>query len=171
MQRTLKIILGLIALLLVLSTLSLAAQFKVIRVYGGDITKAEGHNVEIEVRLVGIDGPEISRKKRQPGQWYGQQAKKFLAGLVLDRVVEIKEYGLERYNRVLGVIHLHGRNINLQIVRVGLAEVCRGKSPNGFDLTPYRDAEEEARAAKRGIWSLGDNYISPGEWRRMNRRK
>ncbi|MFX0201628.1 MAG: thermonuclease family protein [Candidatus Hodarchaeota archaeon] len=171
MKRTLKIISFLITFFLILSPISLAGQFTVTRIYDGNTIKAKGHDIEIKVRLVGIGAPEISRKKSQPGQSYSQQAKKFLADLVLDKVVEIKEYGLDRYNRVLGVIYLYARNINLQMVRVGLAEVCRGKPPKGFDLTPYRDAEKEARAAKRGIWSLGDNYISPKEGRRMQRGK
>ena len=36
----------------------------------------------------------------------------------------------------------------------------------GFDPAPYRNAEREA---ERGMWSLGDKYISPKEWRRMQR--
>jgi endonuclease YncB( thermonuclease family) len=57
------------------------------------------------------------------------------------------------------------------MVRVGLAEVYCGKLPHGFNPAPYIDAEKEARAAKRSMWSLGDKYISPKEWRRMQRGK
>ena len=37
--------------------LSIAGQFKVTKVYDGDTVKAEGHDIEIKVRLVGIDAP------------------------------------------------------------------------------------------------------------------
>ncbi|MHC4256631.1 MAG: hypothetical protein ACYSUL_13660 [Planctomycetota bacterium] len=37
-------------------------------------------------------------------------------------------------------------------------------------LTPYRLAEKEARDAGIGMWSLGDQYISPKEWRKMHRK-
>ena len=133
MNRAFKIIL-LLTLVLILPTLSLSADWKVIRVYDGDTIKAEGYDIEIKVRLVGIDAPEISRKKRQPGQPYSQQAKKYLADLVLNKIVDIKGYGLDRYNRILGVIYLYPRNINLEMVKAGLAEVYRGEPPEGFEL-------------------------------------
>jgi endonuclease YncB( thermonuclease family) len=171
MRNYLKITLSLILLLFLFPTLSLAAQFKVTRVYDGDTIKAQGHDIEIKVRLLGIDAPETSRKKREQGQPYSQQSKKHLAGLVLNKTVDIKGYGLDGYSRILGVIYLDGKNINLEMVRAGLAEAYRGKPPHGFDPAPYRNAEREARAEKRGIWTLGDKYISPKEWRRMKRGK
>jgi endonuclease YncB( thermonuclease family) len=57
------------------------------------------------------------------------------------------------------------------MIRAGLAEVYRGKPFRGFDKEPYLKAEAEARQAKKGMWSLGDRYISPRDWRRMNRKK
>ena len=89
----------------------------------------------------------------------------------MNKVVDIKGYGLDRYNRILGVIYLKGKIVNLEMVKAGLAEVYRGKPPKGFDSTPYRQAETEARAAKKGMWSQGDKYISPREWRSMHRGK
>ena len=123
MRKPLKIIIFLIALFLIFPTFSLAGQYKVIRVVDGDTVKAEGYDIEIKVRLLGIDAPETSKSKRDPGQSYSQQAKKHLAGLILNKVVEIKGYGLGPYNRILGVIYLNDKNINLEMVRAGLAEV------------------------------------------------
>jgi len=157
--------------LLICTTVSLADQFKITRVYDGDTVKAQGHDIEIIVRLVGIDAPETSRKKREPGQPYSQKAKKYLAGLVLNKTVDIKGYGLDRYNRILGVIYLNKKNINLEMVKTGLAEVYRGKPARGFDTEPYLEAEKRAREAKTGMWSLGDKYISPKDWRKTNRIK
>jgi len=85
------------------------------------------------VRLVGIDTPETSKKKREPGQPYSQQAKKHLVGLLLNKVVEIKGYGLGPYNRILRVVYLNNKNINLEMIRAGLAEVYQGNPPKGFD--------------------------------------
>ena len=53
------------------------------------------------------------------------------------------------------------------MVRAGLAEVYRGKPPKGFDLDPYYMAEVEAMKAGRRMWTQGDKYISPKEWRKM----
>ena len=121
--------------------------------------------------MAGIDTPETSKSKRDPGQPFSQHAKKYLASLILNKVVEIKYYVFDRYYRVLGVIFLEGKNINLEMIRAGLAEVYRGKPPKGFDLKPYIQAEEEAKVDKRGMWSIGDKYISPKEWRKMYRGK
>ena len=119
--------------------------------------------------MAGIDTPETSKSKRDPGQPFSQHAKKYLAGLILNTGVDIKYYGLDRYYRVLGVIFLEGKNINLEMVKAGFAEVYRGKPPKEFDSKPYIQAEAEAKEAQRGMWSLGDKYISPKEWREMHR--
>jgi endonuclease YncB( thermonuclease family) len=170
MRNCLKITLSLTLLLLFLPTLSLAGEFKVTRVYDGDTISVTRDRTDIrKVRLVGIDAPETSIKKYEPGQPYSQQSKKYLTSLVLNRTVSITSYDLDVYNRVLGVVFWEGININLQMVRSGLAEVYRGNSPKGLDIAPYWKAEEEAKTAMRGMWSLGDKYISPKEWRRMQR--
>jgi endonuclease YncB( thermonuclease family) len=160
----------LIYLLLFLPVLSLAGEFKVTRVCDGDKILVVRDRTDIrKVRLVGIDAPETSKKKYQPGQPYSQQSKKYLTSLVLNRTVTITSYDLDVYNRVLGVVIWEGININLEMIRSGLAEVYRGNSPKGLNLEPYWKAEKQAKAAMRGMWSLGDKYISPKEWRRMKR--
>ena len=54
------------------------------------------------------------------------------------------------------------------MLKAGLAEVYRGLAPHKFDLIPYWQAEKQARDAKKGIWSLGDKYVGPSDWRRMH---
>ena len=172
MRNCLKITFSLILLLLFLPILSLAGEFKVTRVYDGDTILVVRDRTDIrKVRLVGIDAPETSRKRYEPGQPYSQQSKKYLTSLVLNRTVTITSYDLDVYNRVLGVVFWEGININLQMVRSGLAEVYRGNPPKGLDLEPYWKAEKQAKAAMRGMWGLGDKYISPKEWRRMQRER
>lgn len=143
--------------------------FKVTRVYDGDSFKASIYDIEIKVRLVGIDTPEPPRRKHQEGQPYSKQATKYLASLILNKTVDIKGYGLGRYNRVLGVVMVDGENVNMKMIEEGLAEVYTGKHPKGFDSTEYRNAETSARKSKKGMWSLGEKYISPREWRRMHK--
>ncbi|MHC4184065.1 MAG: thermonuclease family protein [Planctomycetota bacterium] len=48
-------------------------------------------------------------------------------------------------SRVLGVVYIDGKNVNLEMVKEGLAEVYKGKPAPGFDTQPYWDAEKEAR--------------------------
>ena len=106
--------------------------------------------------MAGIDPPEISGKKKGSWQPYIKQSKEYLTDFVLNEVVEIKGYGLDQYNRLWGVVYLNGKNINLEMIKAGLAKVFRSKTPKGFDLTPYLKAETEARDANKGMWGLGD---------------
>ena len=147
-----------------------AGQFKVIRVYDGDTFKASGHDIDINVRLVGIDTPETSKQKNNPGQPFGEKAKKFLARMVLNKQVFIKGYGLGPYSRILAVVYVDRKNVNLELIKAGLAEVYQGKPPRGFDLSPYLTAEAQAKSQRRGMWSLGNKYISPKDWRKMNKK-
>lgn len=156
----------LVVSLLAFVTTAQAGQFRVTKVYDGDTIRAQGHDIEIKVRLMGIDAPETSKKKGEAGQPYGQAAKKHLTKLVYGKMVDIKSYGIGYYGRLLGVIHLDGKNINLEMVRAGLAEVYKGKMRKDFDPFPYLEAEEVARTIHRGIWSPGNIYVSPRIWRK-----
>ena len=162
-----RIILILLAIFWVFPVFSWAGQFKVVRVYDGDTIKAIGHDIEITVRLVGIDAPETSKNKHEPGQAFSQSATKYLANLVLNNNVDVKGYGTDRYHRILGVVFVDGHNVNIEMIKAGLAEVYRGKPAKSLDLDPYWNAETEAKKAKRGMWALGDKYTSPKEWRKM----
>jgi len=114
--------------------------------------------------LAGIVTPEISRIKRGQRQTYSRRARNYLAELILDKIVKIKGYGMDQYERILGVVFLKDKNINLEMVRAGLAEVYSGNPPMSFDLEPYRKVEEEARKAKRGMWALKNSaFISSNQ--------
>jgi len=158
-----------IVFLLAVSASSLAGQFKVTRVTDGDTVKVSNNDLKLTIRLVGIDAPEISKKKNQPGQPFSRKSTKYLTNLVLNKSVEVKSYGTDRYGRTLGVVFVDGKNVNLEMVKAGLAEVYRGRPAKGLDVKPYWNAEAEAKKTGIGMWSLGDKYISPKEWRRMHK--
>jgi micrococcal nuclease len=56
-------------------------------------------------------------------------------------------------------------DVNLELVRRGLAWWYRQYSPKDKELAP---AEEEARKAKRGLWADA-KPIPPWEWRKGRR--
>jgi endonuclease YncB( thermonuclease family) len=95
---------------------ALGGEYKVIRVVDGDTIRVRSASGEVTIRLVGIDAPEVSHKKNESGQPFSQQVTKYLAGLVINKTVDIKEYGHDRYGRILGVVSLGGRNINLELL-------------------------------------------------------
>ena len=159
-----------VVFLLAVSGNSLTGEFRVTRVSDGDTVKVPGNGGNMIVRLVGIDAPESSKKKNQPGQPFSKKSTKYLANLVLNKSVDVKSYGIDRYGRTLGVVFVSGKNVNLEMIKAGLAEVYRGQPAGGLDLEPYWNAEAEAKKAGIGMWSLRDKYISPKEWRRMQKK-
>lgn len=145
------------------SSLSHAAQFKVTQVISGDIIRVTDSNRAITVRLAGIDAPE-------PGQPFSHRARAHLSDLVLHRTVTIFDYERGLRNSLVGEVFLEGRSINIEMLRAGLAEVFRGVPPKKLDLVLYLIIEQEARDAKRGMWVLGDRYVSPSVWRLRKKR-
>lgn len=143
-----------------------SSEYQASRVIDGDTLVVQKESVKLTIRLVGIDAPETSKKKYQPGQPFSQQSTKYLAKLALNHPADVKSYGADRYGRVLGEVFVEGNNLNLEMVKAGLAEVYRGTPASGQNLDPYWKAEEEAKAAKLGMWQLGDKYVSPKDWRR-----
>lgn len=164
---------------------------KVIKIYDGDSMKVKGDGIEFSVRLIGIDAPESKGKssksksaskiakllginppkllKKGNGQPFNKESKKALAKLIGKKDIYLKSYGTDRYNRVLAeLFNNDGTLVNLEMVKLGMAEVYRGTTEKGFDVSPYKRAESEAKRAKRGIWSLGSDYESPKEWRKRN---
>ena len=82
--------------------------------------------------------------------------------------MSVETYGRDRYDRTLAVVFVRGLNVNLEMVKAGLAEVYRGMLSEGFDLTTYRNTEQKARRALLGIWVLRDQYFSPEDWREIH---
>jgi endonuclease YncB( thermonuclease family) len=161
---------GIVLFLVIFHAICLADQLKCTRVTDGDTINVISNGHKEIIRLVGIDAPETSKKKHEPGQPFSQKSTKYLAGLVLNKSVDVKSYGTDRYGRTLAVVFVGGKNINLEMVKAGLAEVYRGPPAKGLDLDSYWKAEKEAREARREMWSLGDKYISPRDWRRGKRK-
>ena len=171
---------GLIVLSLLLAAfLAVPSSHAAIRTVTGTVTKvSDGDTIQVltpeqtklKVRLYGIDAPEtakISRSAghaRQPGQPYGDESWKVLESKIKGRQVKLDILDIDKYRRMVGMIWLDGRNINLEMVREGHAEAFIE-----YLKEPYRSeffkAEREARSAKKGIWSLPE-YERPREFRK-----
>jgi len=154
-----------------ISTEGFSADFRLSRVIDGDtfeVTAANGKKIQID--LAGIDAPEMPGGKKKKSQPFSQKALKSLSEMILDKSFSYRACSRIANNRILAVVYSEGKNVNLELVKAGLAEVYRGKLPPGFDIAPYKAAEMEAKKADQGIWSLGSVYISPKVWRRANQK-
>jgi len=132
----------------------------VVSVADGDtFTLLTADHEQIRVRLHGIDCPE----KKQD---FGTKAKDFLAGLVFQKQVTVRETDRDRYGRTIGIVTVDGVNVNEALLTAGLAWHY-----THYDQNPaWALLEDTARRAKRGLWSQG-NAIAPWEFRKAKRRK
>ena len=124
---------------------------------GGTITVLSGTRVKI--RLDGIRCPEN-------GQPYGQNAKEFTSAVAYRTIVTVRAKGRDRSGHTLGeVILMDGRNLNRELVRMGLGWWSRKEAPNDRELARL---EAEARAARIGLWADPDP-VPPWEWGKAKR--
>jgi endonuclease YncB( thermonuclease family) len=129
---------------------------KVVSVADGDtITIIENlDNGRFKIRLYGIDAPE----KKQD---FGQRAKQHLSSLIFNKVVKIKFTEIDRYGRIVGKIFLNDIEINIEMLKAGMAWHY-----SRYDQTStYITAEKQARKSGIGLWSM-KNPIPPWNFRR-----
>ena len=158
---------ALVAVLAISAGHCLAGSYTVTRVLAGDWLEVADNGSRTVIRLAGIDAPEMPRVKDGPGQPFCEKARQHLAYLVLDRSVTIQAVGTDRGGRTLAVVYWQKTNVNLEMVRAGLAQACRKGCSDRIDLTAYRQAEKKARQKLLGIWVLRDQYFSPSSWREI----
>lgn len=136
-----------------------------VRVADGDtITVLDSNDTQHRIRLEGIDAPESH-------QAFGTQSKKNLSDMVFGKEVTIVYEKTDQYGRLVGKILLDGKDINLEQVKAGLAwhykEYQREQTPEDREL--YARAEDEARAARRGLWQDPDP-VEPSAFRKEEKR-
>jgi micrococcal nuclease len=133
-------------------------QGEVVGITDGDTLTILINEAPYKIRLAQIDTPE----KLQP---YGSKAKKVLSDLVFNKTISIKIETIDRYGRYVADIYFEGQHVNAEMVKLGAAWVYRKYVK---DESLY-DVENEAKAAKIGIWSLPKSeQVPPWEWRRNN---
>lgn len=130
----------------------------------GDTCRVQfGDSLWVNVRLAGIDAPEVSHSKKRPGQPLGEEAKVFLNALVQGKAVQVRQSDLDPFNRPVVELVQGAISVNLRMVQEGFAEAYRGKAKR-LDRAPYLGAEAAAKAAKKGIWGL-PVHVSPAHFR------
>lgn len=128
----------------------------VIAVTDGDTIRVlDARKQQHRVRLFGIDAPE-SR------QAFGSRARQCLADLAFQKNVTVTYTEKDRYGRILGTVFVGRQNLNLELVKAGMAwhYVYYAK-----DMTVLAEAEKEARQRRRGLWADGQP-VPPWEFRR-----
>lgn len=139
---------------------------RVVRIADGDtITVLDSSDTQHRIRLEGIDAPESH-------QAFGTQSKKNLSEMVFGKDVTVVYQKTDQYGRLVGKILLDGKDINLEQVKAGMAwhykEYQREQALEDREL--YAKAEDEAHAARRGLWQ-DPEPVEPSEFRREEKRE
>ena len=129
-------------------------QGEITKVYDGDtITIALENQVQVEIRLYGVDAPELK-------QSFGKEAREYLLNLCpLQSQARVRVMDKDKYKRVVGIVYCDEVNTNEKLVENGFAWAYREYSSN------YISLENKARKNHLGLWSEA-NPIKPSEFRR-----
>ncbi len=131
----------------------------VVKVLDGDSLQIRRDGKIYEIRLYGIDTPEY----KQP---YSNKAKQFTKRLAYRQTVSVEKRDIDRYGRIVALVSSHGKLVNRELVRAGLAwfypRYCR-EQPLCREL---ESLERQARKERRGFWRE-KNPVSPWDWKRQ----
>jgi endonuclease YncB( thermonuclease family) len=125
-------------------------------VIDGDSLRVQG----VEIRLKGVDAPEMRQVCSRAGQAYrcGEVARRALEARIGDRPLVCRIEGRDRYARSLARCRVDGQDLGAWLVREGLA-------------VGYRDYEAEETAARgrsAGLWA--GEFQRPSAWRHEHTR-
>jgi len=149
-----KPILTILTLLFAFTASAFEFAGKVVGVADGDTITVLYGKKEYKIRFQHIDCPESS-------QAFGTKAKQVLSNKVFGKTVTVRWTEKDRYERILGDIHIGQRWINAEMVNEGMAWHYKFFSKDATVAA----AEVKARAAKLGIWSQ-PNPVPPWDFRK-----
>lgn len=127
---------------------------RILKVKDGDTFDYLDCNGSIHtVRMAGIDTPE-------KGQPFANKAKEKLSTLLKSGKITMLRTGSGNHHRLAMEVFVDGIDINLELVKCGLA----WREPHFDKSGKYIRAEAEAKKAKLGLWS-DPTSIAPWEYR------
>jgi micrococcal nuclease len=134
------------------------------RVVDGDTIEVLRGDVTLRVRMKGIDTPELA-KEGNPAEAYAEEAKVFSAtnvglqvDLEFDDICGADPFNaalcIDPYDRLLAYVRLaDGRDLNEELLRVGLARLFAMDGQPLDRIVQYEAAQRAAQQANTGIWS------------------
>ena len=125
----------------------------------GDTIRVTGANGQkVTIRMACIDAPETAQGES------GAQATLVLKQLLGSGPLEIRPQTVDRYGRTVAEVYAGGRNVNLEMVRLGMAYAYR-QYLSGCDESAYLGAEAQAERGRQGVWRWG-NEVKPWDFRK-----
>ena len=152
-----------LVLLFSLATVCSAQRFnvKVVSISDGDtFTGLNSDNLQIKIRIYGIDAPE---KK----QAFGNKSKECLSSYIFGKTVTVDVQSQDSWGRYIAYVYTpDGRDVSLLMLQEGMA----WHFVKYDNTSRYSSAEIDARRLKKGLWS--DKYpVAPWDFRASNKHK
>lgn len=126
----------------------------VTRVVDGDTFHALCADVDITVRVIGIDTPETVAPGK-PVQCYGPEAtaraRELLDGRMVHLVLDPTQDTVDRYGRRLAYVQIKGRDFGHVMISEGYAREYTYDVP-AINSGTYQRSERLAQARKAGLW-------------------
>ncbi len=127
--------------------------YRVERVVDGDTLLLANR---ARIRLQGVDTPE-TKKPDHPVEPFGPEAAEFTRRFIAEGSgtvrLQFDRERVDKYGRFLAYVWVGDRMLNEELVRAGLATAETGFRYSATMKTRFRRAEDEAKAAGRGIWA------------------
>lgn len=133
---------------------------KVVGISDGDtFTCVNDNNLQLKIRIYGIDAPE---KK----QAFGNKSKEYLSSLVFGKRITIDVQSQDSWGRYIAYVYTSSNeDVSLLMIQSGMAWHFVK-----FDNSPlYANAEIEARRHELGLWA-DKNPVAPWEFRAAKKR-
>ena len=134
------------------------------KVVDGDIIMVDKQRVI----LWGVDAPERTQKCKVGNlDWACYEAARRGLGEIIgsgEASCTLTDDKPDQFNRRYGVCTSAGKDVGGEMVRLGYARAYAEQAPD------YLPQEEEAKAAKVGIFQDGADVIDPWEWRKRDPR-
>ena len=132
---------------------------KVVGISDGDtFTAINSDNLQLKIRIYGIDAPE---KK----QAYGNKSKEYLSSLIFGKNITIDVQSQDGWGRYIAYVYTpEGKDVSLLMLQAGMAwHFVKYDNTSSYEL-----AENIARGSQRGLWS-DKNPTAPWDFRSNNR--
>ena len=111
-------------------------------IYDGDTVAVETADGEIDVRLLGVNAPE-------DGECFDDESRDHLIETLKGRDVHLEVHDIDQFGRTLAVVWDGERDVNLELVSLGLA-IATTPETGDPDFTA---AESRAAAEGLGLWA------------------
>jgi endonuclease YncB( thermonuclease family) len=164
--KTTSILAASLAALLIAAPAALADYSGRARVIDGDTFSIR----QQRIRVAAIDACERDQTGTKNGvEWAcGIEARRYLARMIDGQHVRCVEVDRDQYNRLVGQCFVEDRDIGLEMVKAGHAELLLRYLPKShpIDLDQYQSAEDRARQLRQGLW--GAEVVSPSSYRRSH---